>query len=197
MKGISLTLSVVLALLFSIQFVSCDLFEDDEHCQYTKDKTSNWSMGTQFIFGVYEAPFNDDVEVDIISLGFKGEMIVLEDVCTSRPVVVTAQLRTKYYKPGFKPYLIVASSYGGKKLAGRGVPLLGATADATTFSIDPIEIPVWPDFSTDGFLGSLKISIMLRPDLGVFHKDEANWRVENYLNDLILDANISTSYTYY
>lgn len=197
MKGISLTLSVVFAVLFSIQFTSCDLFEDDEHCQFSKDKISNWSAGTQFTYGFYKALDNDNIEVDIISLGFKGEMIVLEDVCTSRPVVVTAQIRTKYFKSGFKPYLVVASVYTGKRMGGRVVQLTGTTVDATTYNIDPIEIPVWPDFSSDGFLGSLKLSIMFRPDLEIFPKDEANWRVENYLNDLVLDANISATYTYY
>jgi hypothetical protein len=199
MRNNHITLYLFVFLSACLTLSGCDLFGDNEHCQYTRDRTGNWNTGYNFGYFAWETEDNSgDYSVINIFLGGAGEMLRIEDVCTGDPVMVSAEIRTKFYDPNFRPYLYVFNKFEKKSFGTRGLRLTPTSINGTVYRTDPVEIPVWPDFSSDEWTGTTILTVgIYKPQIYVEGRDNINWRTENYLRELVSSAKITTSYTYY
>jgi hypothetical protein len=196
MKIERFTFYILLSILFSFHFASCELV-DDEHCQFTRDKIGSWNPGYEFTYFGHEAT-TDLIKIDFVFLGAAQAMLKLEDVCTGKPVMVTAELNTNHYDSNIRPYLYVYSKYDNRKFGSRGLRMTGTTENATVYKAGPVEVPVWPDFSSNDYSGNLIMTIGFDgPELGFNTEDEIRRNIEIYLENLVKDAKITATYTYY
>ena len=76
--------------------------------------------------------------------------------------------------------------------------MTGTTENATVYKAGPVEVPVWPDFSSNDYSGNLIMTIGFDgPELGFNTEDEIRRNIEIYLENLVKDAKITATYTYY
>ena len=196
MKSARFALYTIFSLFFSFHFTSCELV-DDEHCQFTRDQIGTWNPGYAFTYHGHET-IPSIIKIDFVYLGASQSMIRLEDVCTGKSVSVTAELKTNHYDPNIRPYLYVFSKYDNRKFGSRGHRMTGTTENATVYTAGPVEVPIWPDFSSNDFTGNLIMTIAFEgPEIGYSTEDEIRGKLETYLEGIVKDAKITTTYTYY
>lgn len=199
-KIIIIHLFVFIGAILSLS--GCELFGDDEHCQYSKDKSGYWATGYDFRFSyhTYQDDFGTDEyhNVTAIYLGANGVMVDLTDVCTGDPIMVSVEIRTKSFHSDFKPYLLVSNKYDDFDFGRRFLRLNPTTLNGTLYRTAPIEVPVWPDFSSEEWAGKTLLTIAIsNPPIGAEDEENIQWQCDAFLNDMVQNAKITVSYTYY
>ncbi|MBT8190996.1 MAG: hypothetical protein HKN67_14520 [Saprospiraceae bacterium] len=187
------------ALFMTLHFSSCDLFVDDEHCEYSKDVVKNWYTGNPVEAIVDVEPEEDVLWIFAANLGDNGMLIRVDDLCNSETAIVSAELETTIYLPGFKPTVEISyiDEINGYKYRRTRVGMAPSTLNATKFVLDPIEIPVWPDFSSEVLSSSIIGLTISFNVLDYKEREEINSYCESLANAAIKDAKITLSYTQY
>lgn len=190
---------VLLFVLILLSSTTCsELSERD--CEFTRSEVAEWRMG--YPFKAYlERDFSGVLAIESIELGPGGTFLSINDICTTAPLTVSAELSLAI-KEGYpvydRAYLIFRHKLGNTNSYLRSVALARTSLGEEGYvklEVHPFEYSALPLFSPEGAPGSLTLSIAVVIDAPCDDESDANSISEYWLNLFFRNAKITVDYT--
>lgn len=192
----SLPLSVLLAYLL-LSSTTCSL-GDEENCQFTRSEVAQWQRGYAYTYH-----WDDEYErVDYIALGARAVMTQLNDICTGKPLTVSAEVvlsRREDLGVIFnRAYLVFRHKAGSSFSFLRTVKLAQASLGGEDLKLEVknFEYTSLPLLFPEGIPGGLAFSILIPVGLSC-KESEAGAACEWWLDNYFKSAKITINYTVY
>lgn len=206
MNPVSPFKSIVLLLSIPFLFYSCELFDDEDHCNFTAGKVETWLPGEYIIPVFQESEYQENFgKLKIIALDEK--ILEIDDVCTSKDVIISAEVEINSVAieglgDTWDCQLIVRNGLLNKEadwgpLYGYRIKLRRTNLDESILRLEPLAVPVSPDFSRSDLAGSLSMTLVLYFDTLKCYKSEVNDRARAFIDQLVIRAEVSAEYTRY
>ena len=201
MNPFKLLYCLLLIVVLTIPFSGCDLFEDDEHCDFTRGEIETWQPGN-FVdtYWVRDENNFDEGALYFASLG-GNEFIHLTDVCTSQDVTISAEVQInpetwETYGALWKCYLVIKNGF----IVGTSnvMAMARTNLEDNSLRIEPIKIPVSPSFETSLIEGTLDAWVVIRFPVGRYcEEEEAHSAASQTADFIVKKATITVEYTVY
>ncbi|MCO6490310.1 MAG: hypothetical protein J5I98_17990 [Phaeodactylibacter sp.] len=188
------------SLLFVFIFLSgttCSL-TDEESCQFTRSEVTEWQRGYAYTYH-----WNDEYErLDYIALGAKAVMVQLNDICTGKPLTVSAEVTLSRREDlGLifdRAYLLFRhkSDSGFSFLRTVKLAQTSLGGEDLKLEVKNFEYTSLPLLYPEGIPGGLAFSIMIPVSLPCKESDTSTvteWWLDNYFKR----AKITIDYTVY
>lgn len=200
-------LKFVLLFLFINQvFISCELLEEDDHCQFNGSKIETWSPGEYVITSAFMNYSDGEDGEGYVKTAILGgtEFLSLDNVCTSRGVTLSAEVEfhPEYLVSLGEPFgwhceLYYRNNYPGSTFySGHLITLARTNLNENILRLNPYNVPILPN-SSDVLAGGVNAFIMLTFYAIDCQYEDRNTVAAQISNYIIKSAKITAEYTQY
>lgn len=196
LRSLPPSLLIVLILLSS---TTCSEISERE-CEFTRSEVAEWQLGSSFKPYLQQDIVTAEQYIESIELGAGGGLLWLNDICTTAPLTISAELSLNI-KEGYqvydRAYLVFRHKLGNANTYLRSVALARTSLDESYVKLEvhPFEYSALPLFSPEGSPGSLALSIVAIVNAACDEESEANTISEYWLNLFFRSAKITVEYT--